>query len=109
VTKYRKLPIEVDAIHFTGFDYEAQDDGPVVAFLDPANRASPSSSNPAGRWFFLRGWERLDSLGPWYVYLTTLDEGTMRVDPGDYIIRGIKGELYPCKPDIFEATYERSP
>ena len=33
-------------------------------------------------------------------------EGAMRADPGDWIIRGIKGEVYPCKPDIFEATYE---
>jgi hypothetical protein len=30
----------------------------------------------------------------------------MRADPGDYIITGVKGERYPCKPDIFEATYE---
>ena len=34
-------------------------------------------------------------------------EGTMKADPGDWIITGIKGEQYPCKPDIFEATYER--
>lgn len=33
-------------------------------------------------------------------------EGTMRVDLGDWVIRGVKGELYPCKPDIFAATYE---
>ena len=33
-------------------------------------------------------------------------EGTMRCGPGDWIIRGVKGEIYPCKPDIFEATYE---
>ncbi len=33
-------------------------------------------------------------------------EGTMRGDVGDYIIRGVKGEFYPCKPDIFAATYE---
>lgn len=33
-------------------------------------------------------------------------EGTMRVDYGDYIIKGIQGEFYPCKPDIFLATYE---
>jgi hypothetical protein len=33
-------------------------------------------------------------------------EGSMRADPGDWIIQGIKGELYPCKPDIFAATYE---
>lgn len=34
-------------------------------------------------------------------------EGIMHVSPGDYIIKGIKGEIYPCKPDIFEATYEK--
>jgi hypothetical protein len=33
-------------------------------------------------------------------------EGPHIASPGDYIIRGVKGELYPCKPDIFEATYE---
>lgn len=33
-------------------------------------------------------------------------EGTMRAGVGDWIIRGIKGELYPCKDDIFRATYE---
>lgn len=34
-------------------------------------------------------------------------EGTMRAEQGDYIIKGIQGEFYPCKPDIFEATYEK--
>ena len=33
-------------------------------------------------------------------------EGVMCAQPGDWIIRGVKGELYPCKPDIFIATYE---
>lgn len=33
-------------------------------------------------------------------------EGTMHASPGDWIIRGVKGEIYPCKPDIFETTYE---
>ena len=33
-------------------------------------------------------------------------EGDHRADPGDWIIRGVKGEFYPCKPDIFAATYE---
>lgn len=33
-------------------------------------------------------------------------EGTMRADLGDWIIRGVQGEFYPCKPDIFEQTYE---
>lgn len=33
-------------------------------------------------------------------------EGTMRADPGDWIITGVNGERYPCKPDIFQKTYE---
>ena len=42
-------------------------------------------------------WWRIDTL-----------EGTHRVKPGDWIITGVKGERYPCKPDIFEATYEEA-
>ena len=34
-------------------------------------------------------------------------EGTMAANVGDYIIKGVKGKVYPCKPDIFEMTYER--
>lgn len=40
-----------------------------------------------------------------YALIHTL-EGTMRGDAGDWIIRGVVGELYPCKDDIFRATYE---
>ena len=39
------------------------------------------------------------------LFIPTL-EGEMTAQPGDWIIRGVKGEFYPCKPDIFEATYE---
>jgi len=35
-------------------------------------------------------------------------EGTMTASPGDWIIKGVKGEFYPCRDDIFEATYERA-
>lgn len=35
-------------------------------------------------------------------------EGVMEASPGDWIIRGIKGEIYPCKPDIFAASYEQA-
>jgi hypothetical protein len=41
-------------------------------------------------------------------YVRTL-EGTMHAKPDDWIIRGVKGELYPCKPDIFAATYDPEP
>lgn len=39
-------------------------------------------------------------------YLIPTLEGTMRMDRGDMLITGVKGEIYPCKPDIFAATYE---
>ena len=38
-------------------------------------------------------------------YIKTL-EGTMKANKGDYIITGVKGEQYPCKPDVFKQTYE---
>lgn len=40
------------------------------------------------------------------VYIETL-EGVMKAEKGDYIIKGIMGEYYPCKPDIFEVTYDK--
>lgn len=40
-----------------------------------------------------------------YIEIKTL-EGTMRAELGDYIIKGIQGEFYPCKPDIFHKTYD---
>jgi hypothetical protein len=39
-------------------------------------------------------------------YLIPTPEGTMRFNRGDMLITGVKGEIYPCKPDIFAATYE---
>lgn len=42
------------------------------------------------------------------IYILTL-EGRMRADIGDYVIRGVAGEFYPCKPGIFEQTYEQAP
>lgn len=42
---------------------------------------------------------------PAMAFIHTL-EGTMRVSPGDWVITGVHGERYPCKPDIFAATYE---
>jgi hypothetical protein len=46
--------------------------------------------------------------GPVEVLISTL-EGVMRADIGDWIIKGVNGEFYPCKPDIFKATYEPVP
>lgn len=54
--------------------------------------------------------DEIDDGNPWSHKKTCCTihtlEGAMRGEYGDYIIRGVKGEIYPCKPDIFEATYE---
>ena len=45
--------------------------------------------------------------GNLYCFSSDYHQGTMRVEHGDWIIKGVKGEFYPCKPDIFEAHYEK--
>jgi hypothetical protein len=76
--KYRKKPVVVKAIQWTG-------DNP-----DAINELCGIS-----RWYLQHGALRIATL-----------EGVMEASVGDYIIRGVNGELYPCKPDIFEKTYE---
>jgi hypothetical protein len=89
--KVRKKPVEVDAIY---------NDGtwpPIMAWLD--GLAGGRASIPVGaRPTITRNED--GSLN-----IETL-EGTMRADVGDWLICGVKGELYPCKPDVFNATYE---
>lgn len=75
--KYRKKAIIIDAIQFTGDNYR-----------ECKNFIKDDFDNT------------LD-----YPNVRTLS-GTVNVEKNDFIIRGIKGEIYPCKPDIFEATYE---
>lgn len=75
--KFRKKPVVIEAIQWTG-----QNEGELANFM-----RQPAVSQGKG------------------LLIDTL-EGEMRADPGDWIIRGVKGEFYPCKPDIFAATYE---
>lgn len=90
--KFRKKPVEVDAIRFSATpdglallkDFCGESLGRVI-------RAFPGGSAEAE--------------------ICTLEDGESLVvrhiaTEGDWVIRGIKGEFYPCKPDIFEATYE---
>ena len=88
--QYRKKPVVIEAIQFLGENMEAVDD-----FMNGvASAASPNTNVQHGF-----------QTNPARVVIQTL-EGLMYGDIGDWVIRGIKGELYPCKPDIFEATYE---
>jgi hypothetical protein len=79
--KFRKKPVEIEAVQVTDATFDAPHPNPehiAGIVYDPINRCA---------------------------LIKTL-EGTMRADLGDWIIRGVKGELYPCKPDIFAATYD---
>lgn len=82
--KYRKKPVVIDAIKFTGVNEERMKE--IAGFI---------------------GYEPdvvdIDNL--LHLVITTL-EGNHLARPGDFIIKGVAGEFYPCKPDIFAATYE---
>lgn len=83
---FRKKPIAVNCEQYNGPESVAT--GSTLSF-EP--KGIEWLSNPDGRY---------------YPVILTL-EGNMRVSPGDWIITGVKGEKYPCKRDIFEATYEQ--
>lgn len=79
--QFRKKPVVIDAFHF---EHDA-------AF-------PPWLASEMGGKVFLKPDIRA-------IFIRTL-EGEMRADLGDWIIKGVKDELYPCKPDIFAATYD---
>lgn len=83
--KYRKKPVIIEAIQF-------QDDVEVITQL----------SDFIGDTIYVN-YENKDNP---YLTIVTL-EGDMKASVGDYIIKGVNGEFYPCKPDIFEKTYEK--
>jgi hypothetical protein len=83
--RFRKKPVIVRAVQFDG-NYRCLDEFSINEVKD-----------------FIIG---SDENGSVCIRIPTL-EGLMTAFIGDYIIRGFKGEYYPCKPDIFEATYEK--
>jgi hypothetical protein len=90
MTKYRKKPVEIEAKQ-----------------VPPAPRSEPVPDDLQAVASWCGGHVMSNtSSGEYCIDIATL-EGTMRALPTDWIIRGVKGEFYPCKPDIFEQTYER--
>lgn len=84
--KYRKKPVVIEAVQFT--DDTAETMISIQEFMDKDLRVSYNDrDNPK-------------------IIIETL-EGTMYASVGDYIIKGVQGEFYPCKPDIFKETYEK--
>lgn len=96
-TKFRKKPVVIEAFQMTLERRQDNKDWP--NWLNLAwnkDHSEPGAVFPS---------KYPDSEGTDELLIYTL-EGVHRVEFGDWIIRGVKGELYPCKPDIFEATYE---
>ena len=88
MARFRKKPVVIEAMKW---------DGNFDAIYKWANPSGDVASAPVTCDVNGAPDERL--------WIDTL-EGYMRANPGDWIIRGVKGECYPCKPDIFAATYE---
>jgi len=89
VASYIKKPITIQAIKWTGMNLKD-----VIAFTG----IHPS----AEKW----AWEEYEAVVENEGLKIFTLEGSLFAQIGDFIIRGVKGEFYPCKPDIFEATYE---
>jgi len=84
--KYRKKPVVIDAEQFF-----------------PDHKPHPKGVEE----FVVRMTENVDGTrNTWFGWRVQTIEGPLAVSPGDWIITGVKGERYPCKPDIFDMTYE---
>jgi hypothetical protein len=94
--KYRKKPVVIEAMRWDG---TADGATPIINWIDGQGATANYRCADPDRCSVHGG----DS--PHYIAINTL-EGTMLASLGDWIIRGVRGEFYPCKPDIFEATYE---
>lgn len=95
VQQFRKKPVEIDAIHYDG----SEDRTTKIIDWILANGGT-------ARWYeadFFRGED--EEPMPEHICIDTLN-GTVRVSIGEWIIRGVKGEFYPCADDIFQETYD---
>lgn len=86
MTRYRKRPVEIEAVQFEGTTTSMV---AIQHWMSGSDYFRPEVQT--------RDYRTME--------IETL-EGTMIANPRDWIIKGVQGEFYPCKPDIFEATYE---
>lgn len=90
---FRKKPVEIEAIQYTGQNLKE-----VITF---------TGKHPKwDQWFV--SWKHYENhvKNDNNIFKIVTLEGTMDASPGDWIIKGIKGEFYPCKPEIFANSYE---
>lgn len=86
MNKFRKKPVVIEAMRVAADNANIKE---VLIWIHGVEWAGNAGISPSD--------------GELFIY--TL-EGAMTAEPGDWVIRGIKNEFYPCKPDIFAATYE---
>ena len=93
VKQYRKRPVVIEAVRWTGMNSEE-----ISLFVNKELKYYVDEN---------RSTAYIAGQGPpiCVIEIPTL-EGVMKALSGDYIIKGVNGEFYPCKPDIFEKTYE---
>lgn len=92
MVKFRKKPVVIEAIQWNGNSNLREVNAFVGKDLYPKEYSSTAYEAGMGYPYFSLPIETL--------------EGTMIANPNDWIIKGVNGEFYPCKPDIFEKTYE---
>lgn len=93
MNKYIKKPIEIEAIQWNGNNLKE-----IMEFLDSEFPYEDNTEYATRKFSYYKTTNNL--------YINTL-EGNMKANIGDYIIKGVNGEFYPCKPDIFEKTYDK--
>jgi hypothetical protein len=116
--KFRKKPVEIEAVRWRGYSSNLG-----ITAEAPDQPVEISEGNMHGvKWEPLPDWlprplRTIEEAGITattpgtitrdgeHLVIATL-EGMMRADPGDWIIKGVKGEIYPCKPDIFAMSYD---
>lgn len=86
MNRFRKKPVVIEAVQWDG---TAEGAGPIINWVLEGEQVA----------------RYLDDATPHILQIQTL-EGDMNATAGDWIIKGVQGEFYPCKPDIFDATYE---
>ena len=100
MTRFRKKPVIIEAFQMTREHMDSNEDWPDwlhAAWNRPNHQAGSLTLDPL---------YHAGDIDRHSAFRCVTLEGAHRVTPDDWIIRGVKGELYPCKPDIFEATYE---
>lgn len=97
MAKFKKKPVVIEAFQMT--EETRRDNSKWLNWMHEAWQKEPNEEGA------LYPADSPNSNGDDKLKIHTL-EGTHLVEWGDYIIQGVKGELYPCKPDIFELTYD---